>query len=165
LISGLLRIIQNRETGRKQMSKDMQNDKLAKIMVFLLIISGLFILFFNLIFQFSNISVYSKNIIREYLLGTTSGATLTKLPFFSQFRILKNSLIIYVFALIDLSCAFCLYKGKNIFRWIAFFRSLYTSVNGLICIVSFYVFVGYIGYIYYGAIVTLLILSTGESKE
>ncbi len=162
MISVLGKKAQNRKKGGREIPEDMQNEKLLKKTVFLLMISGLFILFSNIIIRF--FGVPRNSILVELLFGATSGIFYVRVPFFYRFGILRNELTIYGFALIDFVCAYYIYKGKRIFRWIAFIRSLYTSVNGLLIIIFyFYILTGYIFYIYYGAIVTLLVLSRKAS--
>lgn len=144
--------------------EDIQDKRLEKVTVFMLILSGLFILFSNIIIRLFGVPINSMLV--ELLFGATSGIFYVRVPFFYRFEILRNELTIYVFALIDFACAFYIYRGKRVFRWLAFIRSLYTSLNGFLIIISyFYIITGYIFYIYYGVIITLLILSRKTPKE
>lgn len=135
----------------------------------LLLISGLFILFY-VILTFSQ-STYLTLLISDSAINTTIG--LLGVFYLSKAYITYLYLLVFIcFILIDLLCAFYVYKGNKTFWGIAAIRSLLTSFHGVVVVVLAFKGVGIISviqalvcFLYYGAIFTLLIISRKASAS
>jgi hypothetical protein len=137
--------------------------KLLRTVSILLLISGLFILAFIILFLFQ--STYAL-LLSNSAINVTIGLLGSFYIFMAELTYFPFIVILISFVLIDLLCAFYVYKGKKVFWWIAAVRSLITSLNIIVMTVlafkgfgSFSIFQKLVCFIYYGVIFILLIMS------
>ncbi|TES90666.1 MAG: hypothetical protein E3J87_09555 [Candidatus Cloacimonadota bacterium] len=138
--------------------------KFLKTASILLFISGISILFLVIItfLHCKNLLQYLDNL--EFIIITGPLEMFYLYEAALKYRIVFP-LIFAGFGLIDFVCSIYVFKGNNVFRWIAYVRSFVTSLIGATLIlwafVDFNISImeGIVYFIYYGLIFILLILS------